>query len=117
VCAPRLRGWVFVNYEVRVKASLLDRRIALEATFFRMNEDGVVLSIRQGPFFFPTNSGELDYRGVETGVTYAFHPKVTAYLNASFYQNRFGDFVIETEDGDEDLTGNRLVMSPDHVVN
>ena len=39
------------------------------------------------------------------------------YLNASFYRNRFGDFVIQSEDGDEILTGNRLPISPNHVVN
>jgi iron complex outermembrane receptor protein len=105
------------NYEAGLKASLLDRRMELEAAIFRMNQSGVVLSTRQGPFFIPTNAGELDYKGVEAGVSFAVTPKTTAYVNASFYRNRFGDFVIESEDGDEDLTGNRLPMSPDYVVN
>ena len=39
------------------------------------------------------------------------------YVNAAFYRNRFGDFVIESEGGDNALTGNRLRMSPDYVVN
>ena len=43
--------------------------------------------------------------------------QISAYLNASFYRNRFGDFVIESSGGDTDLTGNRLILSPDTVVN
>lgn len=34
-------------------------RVSLEATYFRMREDGVVLSTRQGPFFLPTNAGKV----------------------------------------------------------
>lgn len=108
------------NYEVGLKGSLLGGRVSLEATYFRMTENGVVLSVRQGPFFLPTNSGELKYKGVETGMSWAISPKVSAYVNASFYRNRFGAFVIQDSadpTADVALTGNRLAISPDHVVN
>ena len=105
------------NYEVGVKASLADSRVALEATFFRMSESGVVLTTQQGPFFFPTNSGEVKYKGVETGVRVSVSPRVSVYTNASFYRNRFGDFVIQSEDGDTVLNGNRLPMASDYIVN
>jgi outer membrane receptor protein involved in Fe transport len=108
------------NYEAGLKGSALNGRVSFEATYFRMREEGVVLSVRQGPFFVPTNSGELKYKGVETGVRFAVSPKVSLYTNASFYRNRFGDFVIEDEENpgnDVSLTGNRLAISPDYVVN
>jgi outer membrane receptor protein involved in Fe transport len=108
------------NYEIGLKGSALNGRVSFESTFFRMKEEGVVLSIRQGPFFIPTNSGELKYTGVETGVRVAATPKVSLYVNASFYRNRFGAFVIQDEEdptADVSLTGNRLAISPDHVVN
>jgi outer membrane receptor protein involved in Fe transport len=108
------------NYEIGLKGSALQGRVSFETTFFRMREEGVVLSIRQGPFFIPTNSGELKYKGVETGIRFAATPKVSLYTNASFYRNRFGDFVIEDEEdpsNDVDLTGNRLAIAPDYVVN
>jgi iron complex outermembrane receptor protein len=105
------------NYEVGVKASLAESRVALEATWFRMSEKGVVLTTRQGPFFLPTNSGEVKYKGVETGVRVSVSPKVSVYTNASFYRNRFGDFVIQSEDGDTVLDGNRLPMAADYVIN
>ena len=108
------------NYEVGLKGSAASGRVSFETTFFRMKEEGVVLSIRQGPFFIPTNSGELKYKGVETGIRVAASPKVSLYTNASFYRNRFGDFVIEDEEdpsNDVDLTDNRLAIAPDYVVN
>ncbi len=105
------------NIEGGLKGSLANGRVSLEATYFRMREDGVVLSTRQGPFFLPTNAGKVRYKGVETGVTLQPAPQVSLYANASFYRNRFGEFVIESEDGDDVLTGNRLPISPDHVYN
>jgi iron complex outermembrane receptor protein len=105
------------NYEGGVKASLGGGRVSLEATVFRMTEDGVVLSVRQGPFFVPTNSGQLRYKGLETGAAVAVTPRLDLYANASFYRNRFSQFVIESADGNEILSGNRLPIAPDRVVN
>jgi iron complex outermembrane receptor protein len=105
------------NYEGGVKGSVLDGKVAFEATYFRMTEDGVVLSTRQGPRFVPTNSGQVRYKGFETGVTAAIAPNASVYMNASIYRNRFGRFVVEEDEGDTVLTGNRLPISPDHVVN
>jgi iron complex outermembrane receptor protein len=105
------------NYEAGIKAGLAGGRLSLEAAVFRMREDGVVLSTRQGPFFLPTNAGKIRYRGVETGVTMSLSRAASLYMNAAFYHHRFGEFVIESEDGDESLKGNRLPISPDYVVN
>ena len=118
--ADRIQPEDIENYEVGLKGSAAGGRVSFETTFFRMKEEGVVLSIRQGPFFIPTNDGELKYKGVETGLRVAASPKVSLYVNASFYRNRFGDFVIQDEEdptSDVALTGNRLAISPDHIVN
>jgi outer membrane receptor protein involved in Fe transport len=113
----KLRPEEIANYEGGLKASLAEGRVALEASYFRMTEDGVVLSTRQGPFFLPTNAGKLRFKGFETGVTGSVSSRVSLFFNASFYRNRFGHFVIESDEGDTVLTGNRLPISPDHVVN
>jgi outer membrane receptor protein involved in Fe transport len=105
------------NYEAGLKGSFLDNRLSVDAAVFRMIEDGVVLSRRVGPFFLPTNAGRRNYKGVETGVAMAFTPGVSAYVNSSIYRHRFGDFVIQSDDGDTALTSNRLRMSPDYIVN
>jgi outer membrane receptor protein involved in Fe transport len=113
----KLKPEDIANYEGGVKGTLGGGRVSLEATYFRMTEDGVVLTTRQGPFFLPTNSGKLRYKGVETGASVAVTPKASVFFNASVYRNRFADFVIESDTGDEDLTGNRLPISPDYVIN
>lgn len=105
------------NYEVGVKSSVLGGRVAFEGTWFHMRRDGIVHSVRQGPFFIPTNAGEHRYKGVELGARWTPTPRVSAYVNAALYRNRFGEFVIEQAGGDTDLTGNRLPISPDRVVN
>jgi outer membrane receptor protein involved in Fe transport len=105
------------NIEGGVKGSLFGGRVSLEGTYFWMRESGVVLTRREGPFFFPTNAGQERYKGLETGLGLVVGPKLSGFVNAAFYRNRFGDFVIQSEDGDETLTGNRLPISPDYVVN
>ena len=108
------------NVEFGLKGSALNGRVTFESTYFHMNEDGVVLDVRQGPFFIPTNAGELKYEGVESGVRVQAASQLALYVNASFYHNRFGDFVIEDEEDPENdvsLTGNRLAIAPDHVIN
>ena len=105
------------NYEAGVKGSVLNGALSFEGAYFWMRRDGIVTTVRQGPFFLPTNAGKHKYRGVETALRWLASSKATPYLNASFYRNRFGDFVIESSGGDTVLTGNRLPISPDRVIN
>jgi len=113
----RLQPEDISNAEIALKGNAVNGRVSFEATYFHMLKDGVVLSQGQGPFFFPTNAGQQRYDGVETGLSVNFTPKVSAYVNASFYNSRFAEFVIQSEDGDEVLTGNKLPIAPDYVVN
>jgi outer membrane receptor protein involved in Fe transport len=50
-------------------------------------------------------------------VTAAPASNATVYVNASIYRNRFGTFVVQEEEGDTIVTGNRLPISPDYVFN
>lgn len=106
------------NVEGGIKSSLLNGRVSLDGAYFWMTENGVVLTRRQGPFFLPTNSGEQRYKGVESSVRVTVTPQVSLFMNAAFYRNRFGTSVIESA-GDDDtvLTGHRLPISPDSVLN
>jgi outer membrane receptor protein involved in Fe transport len=105
------------NYEGGLKGSVLNGRVAMEAGYFWTKEDGVVLNRQIGPQFLPTNAGEIRYKGVETGIDVAVSSKVHTYFNAAFYRSRFGEFVIQSAGGDTVLTGNRLPVAPDRVVN
>ena len=56
-------------------------------------------------------------RVLKLGATLAATDEVTVWANAAFYRNTFGDLVIEQAGGVTDLTGNRLNMSPEYLVN
>jgi len=105
------------NYEVGVKGSVFAGQLSLQGTYFWMVRDGMITTVRQGPFFIPTNAGEHKYKGIETAINWVVSSNLSAYINASFYRNRFGEFVIESSGGNTVLTGNRLPISPDRVVN
>ena len=61
--------------------------------------------------------GQRRFKGVETGLGWSPTSQVSTYVNASFYRNRFGEFVIQSAGGNTVLTGNRLVLAPDYIVN
>jgi iron complex outermembrane receptor protein len=103
------------NYEIGLKGNLLSGKVSLEGTFFKMTEDGVIVTLKNGPFFSPSNGGTEDFRGVEVGVTWTPIRELSFYANGAFYHNRFGHFVIQSADGDTVLTGNRLPIAPDRV--
>jgi outer membrane receptor protein involved in Fe transport len=105
------------NYEVGAKGAILGGQVTFEGAFFTMQRDGIVVSTREGPLFRPSNAGTQNYRGLETGLTWNPLPEISLYANGSFYRNRFGDFVIQRAAGDIDLSGNRLPIAPDRILN
>ena len=105
------------NYEGGVKASALGGALTFDAAYFWMKRDGIITTVRQGPFFLPTNAGEHQYKGFESSVRWRATSKFMTYFNVAAYKNRFGDFVIEEAGGNTVLTGNRLPIAPDRVLN
>ncbi len=101
------------NYEVGLKGSFLDGRASLQATYFNMERDGVVVSKQEGPFF-SSNAGEQDFEGLELTAAWAPVPNLSFHGNLAFYHNRFGTFEF---DPDVVLTGNRLPAVPDRIYN
>lgn len=105
------------NLEFGAKTIFANGRASLDATYFHMKRDGIVVSTRQGPFFLPSNAGVQEFDGLEVALAVQPVPQLGINVNASFYGNRFGDFIIEDPGGDTDLTGNRLPLVPDLVFN
>lgn len=105
------------NYEVGLKSYFAGGRASLDATYFQMERDGIVVSTRDGPFFIDSNAGKQDFEGLELTAAFAATPDLNLFGNVAFYKNRFGDFVIEQAGGDVDLTGNRLPLVPDRIYN
>jgi len=77
----------------------------------------MVTTVRQRPFFLRANAGEHRYEGFETGARWSATKYVTTHLDASFYRDRLGHFIVESDAGVTVLTGSRLPISPDRVIN
>ena len=105
------------NYEVGLKSSLLDGRASVQATYFNMERDGVVISTQEGPLFRDSNAGKQNFEGVELAAAWAPRPNLSFFGNVAFYKNRFGEYVIERSGGNTVLTGNRLPAVPDRIFN
>ena len=119
---PTLDSEDITNYEVGLKSSFLDGRASLQATYFNMERDGVVVRTQVGPLFIDSNAGKQDFEGVELGAAWAPMPNLSFFGNVAFYHNRYGQFVIERDDGmggvaQTVLTGNRLPAVPDRIFN
>ncbi len=106
------------NYEVGLKSSFLDGRASLQATYFDMERDGVVISTQEGPLFRDSNAGKQDFRGMDLTAAWAPSASLSLSGNVAFYHNRYGSYVIE-RNGRPDivLTGNRLAAVPDRIFN
>src|SRR6185503_869882 len=58
------------NYEAGLKGSVFGGRMALEASYFYMTEDGVVINRFVNNRFVPSNAGLQKLKGFETGATW-----------------------------------------------
>lgn len=105
------------NYEGGIKGTFWDQKVALDASYFQMRRNGIVVQTRVGPFFEDSNAGEQDFEGIEFGLTWLPMERLSLRANGALYQHRFGDFVIQREGGDEVLTGHRLPLVPDENLN
>ena len=89
---PTLDPEDITNYEVGLKSSFLDGRASLQATYFNMERDGVVVRTQVGPLFIDSNAGKQDFEGVELGAAWAPMPNLSFFGNVAFYHNRYGQF-------------------------
>ena len=106
------------NYEAGLKGSLLGGRLALEASYFYMTEDGVVINRFVNNRFVPSNAGQLTFKGFESGATWTPTQKADRVcerrvLSQPLWRLRHPELRAATRT----LTGNRLVLSPDYIVN
>jgi iron complex outermembrane receptor protein len=105
------------NYEAGFKGTLWNGLVSFDGAYFHMTRDGIVVETREGPFFRNSNAGVQKFKGSEFSVSWRPYQVLNIYANAAFYKNRFGRFVIQTAGGDTVLTGNRLPVSPDQIIN
>ena len=100
------------SYEVGLKTSLANGRLAVEVSTFRMDFTNLVASRNLVKY----NSGKQRFQGVEAALVARFAPDLAARVNYSYHDTRFTDFPFEFVPGvPTQLRGNRLEMSPYHL--
>jgi outer membrane receptor protein involved in Fe transport len=99
-----------VSFEVGAKWRLLDGRIDLDASLFRMNfRNGLTYTQDSSGNFGPANTGESRFQGfeVESRFLVAHNVQIAAH-----YANHDARYVNFTSGDGIDVSGNRIEMSP-----
>jgi iron complex outermembrane receptor protein len=103
------------NYEAGLKATVLQGRLALEASAFDMLRDGipVLLRVGTGLDFRETNGGKQRFKGLELGAVLRPVPSLSLHANYAFYDGKYEDFkILDANNNPVDLSGNRVNLSP-----
>jgi iron complex outermembrane receptor protein len=120
--AQILKPETATSYDLGAKADLLGRRLTLEASFFRMDFENLVVpqsvidpvTGTASPTL--TNAGTERFQGVEASAAWRFTHDLTARLAYSYHDTRFRNYAKDFGDGTlTQLAGKRLEMSPYHL--
>ncbi|RMG64765.1 MAG: TonB-dependent receptor, partial [Bacteroidetes bacterium] len=110
-------GW---NYELGTRGRLLDGRLFVDLTLYRMMIRNLLVPQRVGPdLFVGRNAGRTRHDGLELSTQWDMVPKpaLSASLFATYHlaRYRFVEFVDEAED--VDYSGNVFTGVPPHTLN
>jgi len=113
------------SYDLGAKSRLLDGRLDLELSTFRMDFSNLVVSqsLRNGVPTPPdqggtpglVNAGQQRFQGVELNADYRLKPDWTLHGATSYHDSRFLDYVQDFGGTATQLAGKRLEMSPYHL--
>jgi iron complex outermembrane recepter protein len=99
-----------VSYEIGAKSRLLDGRLDVDASLFRMDfRNGLTYTLDANGQFGPSNSGESRFQGFEIEARYHLVPD---WQIAAHYANHDARYVTYTGGDGVDVSGNRIEMSP-----
>lgn len=104
------------NYEIGAKTELLDRKLRLNATLFRMDVNDFQLRSYNGTFYAVRNAGNLRQQGVEFDIAVRPAQGLELSLAATRLDSEYTDFrnapPLPGLSGVQDLTGARAPYSP-----
>ncbi len=99
-----------VSYELGAKSHLLDGRIDIDASVFRMDfRNGLTYTQDASGQFGPTNSGVSRFQGFEIETRYQLKGD---WQIAAHYANHDARYLTFTGGDGVDVSGNRIEMSP-----
>ena len=117
VINPDIAQETGMNYELGGRLFLLDDKLGIDATLYRMDIKDLLVAQRVGnDQYVGKNAGSSRHQGLELGINYDYQVnkdlQITPFLNYTFSDDNFVDFV----DGDNDYSGNPLTGVPRNLI-
>ena len=105
------------NYEGGVKANLFGNRLAMNASAFYMDRNGIPITVRVVAQLYKTvNGGEQKFSGFEFGMEGRPSERASFFGKYAYYNGRYGTYQFNNNGTPTDLTGYRVALSPRHQV-
>jgi len=104
------------SYEAGLKGAAFDGRFTYQAEAFLLNFSNLVVAETNGegePVL--RNAGGERLKGVELQTRYHFTPDLGLAANLAWHDARFTDFVLDEDEGPENVSGNQLALAP-HIL-
>jgi len=109
------------NFELGLKNEFADHRIRwnLSAFYTRVHDIQIPQMIMPEALIITRNEGKLTSKGIESELTALIGKGITFQWNGGITQAKFTDLQLADEEGNEDLSGNKQLFTPDltsHVM-
>jgi iron complex outermembrane receptor protein len=118
VINPDIAQETGINYEIGTKLLLLDRKLNMDLSLYRMDIKNLLVAQRVGEDqYIGKNAGKTQHQGLELDLEYSLDLttklRVTPFISYTLNDHSFVNFV----DGDNDYSGNPLTGVPKHRLN
>jgi len=112
---PDLQAEKASNIEFGVRGQLGE--FSFNSSYYHTRISNFLVTEDDGVIETTSNAGQVTVQGVETVLEYALSDQWKISATHTYAKNVYDVFFGADDDGDKDLSGNRLSRSPDHHVN
>jgi len=114
VKVPYLNPQTFFNYEVGGWLSLLENKLYIDWSLYRLDGTNQIISVRQNDgTFINENAGRTRHTGVEYGLTWKPSDEWTLRVSATNAEHKF---IVQLENS-QDYSGNQMAAAPHFIAN
>jgi iron complex outermembrane receptor protein len=103
------------SFEGGLKTRMMDGRVDVEASIFRMDFSNLVSSTVVNGLPALENAGETRFQGLDLASEVRWQHSISGRVSYSFHDAKFVDFVKDFDGTLTQLAGNRFEMSPRHL--
>ncbi len=112
---PNLKAENARNIEFGIRGEWGD--LSYNSSYYNTRIDNYLVTEDDGIVETTTNAGQVTVQGVETVLEYDLSNQWRLSATHTYAKNIYDIFYGADDDGDHDLSGNRLSRSPDHHLN